>query len=481
MGGKVRKLVSETSGKDILIDHPQCQWQRTCGVLRITIGAVFLFVLASISGLGQTVEGSVTPAAKSTPVATPTPLAEPSPSPSPELDDDPDTAPTPPPKGLLPPRKYFLRDVAKKLVITNNKYFSLQANFGVLADFTFLGQDEKSKAQVGPQASKFDLRAARVVLAGFIKFKKPWTYFFMGDINELRKEGDRVMDALDLWVSIPLWKKARVRIGKQKEPFIYEMVGDSATLPQSERILNAFFETRNVGIRYMDNWAKDRMSFSIGVYNDWFQNGNKFSQSGTQVSSRLTGLPFESEDKKTFLHLGVAFRYNGADADKMRFRARPESNITDYYVDTGSFAASHSDAIALEALYNRNSFSVLSEYVKAYVASPTYANPSFSGTYVIGSYILTGETRPYDKLLGYARRIVPESRWGAVELVGRFGYVDLDDKLIQGGKLKKWYFGVNWWASAQWKVSTGYGIADLDRFGIVGRTKSLISRVQWIY
>jgi phosphate-selective porin OprO/OprP len=473
------------SGKDIFIKDPHDQWQGARGAFRITVGAVFLFLFACISSVGQTSQSSVTPAAKPTPFATPTPVRVPSPTPAPELDDDPDTAPTstttPKDKGLLPPRKYFLRDVAKKLVITNNKYFSLQMNFGVLADFTFLGQDEKSKDQVGPQASKFDLRAARVVLAGFIKFKKPWTYFFMGDVNELRKEGDRVMDALDMWVSIPLWKKARVRIGKQKEPFIYEMVGDSATLPQSERILNAFFETRNVGVRYMDNWAKDRMSFSIGVYNDWFQNGNKFSRSGTQVSSRLTGLPFESEDKKTFLHLGVAYRYNGADAGKMRFKARPESNITDYYVDTGSFEASHSNAIALEALYNRKSFSVLTEYVKAYVQSPRYDNPSFSGTYVIGSYILTGETRPYDKLLGYARRIVPESRWGAVELVGRFGYVDLDDRLIQGGKLKKWYFGVNWWASAQWKFSTGYGIADLNRFGTIGRTTSLISRIQWIY
>ncbi len=89
-------------------------------------------------------------------------------------------------------------------------------------------------------------------------------------------KGDRVVDALDLYISIPLWKKARVRVGKQKEPFIYEMLGDSANLPQAERILNPFFEKRNVGIRYMDNWVKNKISFSFGVYNDWFQNGNSF-------------------------------------------------------------------------------------------------------------------------------------------------------------------------------------------------------------
>ena len=120
----------------------------------------------------------------------------------------------------------------------------------------------------------------------------------------------------------------------------------------------------------------------------------------------------------------------------MRFRARPESNITDYYVDTGSFPAKHANELALESLYNRGPFSVLTECTKAWVASPKFENPGFSGTYIVGSYVLTGEKRPYDKLLGYARRIIPKSRWGAVEFVGRFGYLDIDDTLVKGGKLK---------------------------------------------
>ena len=445
---------------------------RTYGVFRITIVGVSFLVLASTTCVGQTSEPSATPTPEHVSSPTPTPVTAASPTPTPEPDPD---------EPLLPPRGYLIRDASPKLVYFENKYFTFQANFGVLADYTFVGQDAKSRAQVGPQASKFDLRAARVVLAGLIKFPRPWTYFFMGDVNELRKQGDRVVDALDLYVSIPLWKKARVRVGKQKEPFIYEMIGDSANLPQAERMLNAFFENRNVGIRYMDNWAKDKISFSFGVYNDWFQNGNSFKKSGTQFAARLTGLPVESRKKKEFLHLGVAYRYNGADDGTMRFKGRPESNVTDYYVDTGNFEAKRANELAFEALYNRGSFSVLTEYVKAWVESTQYENPSFSGAYIIGSYVLTGETRPYDKLVGYARRVIPKSRWGAVEVVGRFGYLDIDDTLIKGGKLKKWYVGVNWWASRQWKASVGYGIANLDKSNITGQTRMLITRLQWIY
>jgi len=124
---------------------------------------------------------------------------------------------------------------------------------------------------------------------------------------------------------------------------------------------------------------------------------------------------------------------------------------------------------------------VLAEYTQAWVKSVEKENPSFHGLYLTGSYILTGENRPYDKAAGYAKNIIPRSRWGAVELVGRFGVVDLDDNLVQGGKITKLDAGVNWWASQQWKIGLMYGHASLDRFNTTGVTQSLHIRTQWVY
>ena len=115
------------------------------------------------------------------------------------------------------------------------------------------------------------------------------------------------------------------------------MVGDAANLPQQERVLSPFFTSRNVGIRYLDNFLNDRMSFSVGVYNDWFQSDRSFKKSGTQVSARLTGLPIDPKDGREFLHLAVAFRHLGADDGQLRYKGRPESNVIDNYVDTGNF------------------------------------------------------------------------------------------------------------------------------------------------
>jgi phosphate-selective porin OprO and OprP len=177
----------------------------------------------------------------------------------------------------------------------------------------------------------------------------------------------------------------------------------------------------------------------------------------------------------------MGMRYNGADKGQMRFRGRPEANSIDYYVDTGNFNASHAKQLSLEALYNIRKFSVLAEYTQAWVDAPASGNPSFNGSYVTASYFLTNDTRGYDRSAGNILPVIPHGRWGAVEIVGRVGYIDLDHNLIKGGKMTTWYAGANWWASNQWKIGMGYGMADLDRFNVTGRTHRVITRLQWIY
>ena len=290
-----------------------------------------------------------------------------------------------------------------------------------------------------------------------------------------------VFDAVDYNLTIPLWKNARITIGKEKEPCVYEIVGDAAFLPQQERILNPFFFQRNRGIKYSDNFLKDRIALSVGIFNDWKTQHVKFSDGGIQVAGRLTGLPVFAKDGREYLHVGVGARYYGADQGKVRFQGRPESNVIDNYVDTGNIQASHATELAFEALYTNGPYNVLSEYAHAWVSSPVMQDPGFSGFYVTGNYVLTGENRPYDRKAAYARRIIPKSRGGALEAVGRYSHLYLDDRLVKGGTLNKLYFGMNWWASIQWKLGVGYGFADLNRFNTIGHTNALQLRMQWVY
>ncbi len=92
-----------------------------------------------------------------------------------------------------------------------------------------------------------------------------------------------------------------------------------------------------------------------------------------------------------------------------------------------------------------------------------------------------GGRRPYDRKAGYARRILPQGRWGDVELIGRYGRVDTTDEGIDGGVMDGWWAGVNWWATNRFKASVTYGNIDLDRLDLVGNTQTFLARLQWIY
>jgi hypothetical protein len=42
---------------------------------------------------------------------------------------------------------------------------------------------------------------------------------------------------------------------------------------------------------------------------------------------------------------------------------------------------------------------------------------------------------------------------------------------LHGGAYNKLFFGLNWWASRQWRISTSYGPTWLDRDGLNGFTQ----------
>ena len=89
--------------------------------------------------------------------------------------------------------------------------------------------------------------------------------------------------------------------------------------------------------------------------------------------------------------------------------------------------------------------------------------------------------RPYDKKVAYARRILPQHRIGAFELVGRYSHVDGDDTLVHGGIFDRGTVGINWWATRRWKVGFDHGLINLNRFSLNGVTHAFHTRLQWIY
>jgi len=359
-------------------------------------------------------------------------------------------------------------------------FFTLRPSLSLIGDWTGFSQDDENIAQMGDQENGAQIRSMRLTLAGSFGRNYRVSYQIAGEYKGFATDPATDWQMTDVNLTFPIGDHTKLMVGKSKESFSYEMVGDSANLPQSERVLNPFFISRNVGARITHVFGESRRAtFAFGAYYDaWeFQTD---TDRGMDVAARATALVWDDPDNNRFLHLGLAWRHVAVD-ENARYKGRPETNMGDNAVDTGDFAADSAEHFGGEALLNIGSVSFLGEYIVAKVDSPAHGDPTFQGFYVTGSWILTGETRPYDRNVGYARRVIPEGRWGAPELVWRYSRVDLDDQDLYGGSFDRVMVGLNWWATTRWKFGASYGHTWLDRAGLNGESDSFLTRIQWIY
>ena len=89
--------------------------------------------------------------------------------------------------------------------------------------------------------------------------------------------------------------------------------------------------------------------------------------------------------------------------------------------------------------------------------------------------------RAKDRKAGYARRVLPDGEWGALELVGRIGAVDLEDGGIQGHAFRINTLGLNWWATRRIKIGVHWTDTRLSLPGADSSTRALQTRLQWVY
>lgn len=361
--------------------------------------------------------------------------------------------------------------------------FSLIPGLVLLADYTNFDQDDENLRQVGEQEDVWESRAIRLILRGHIGTEYKVNYLWSLEYNDLKYLDGQLWQVADFAFSFPLSESGRTKlaIGKMKEPFSYEMVGDAANLPHQERVLNPYFQSRNIGVQLTHLSSDQHTLFRIGVFNDSRFETGTYEDGDWQAAARLSHLLLDDPAQNSYLHLAIAGRYVGASQDVLKYRNRPESNVSDNFVDTGEFSADHAWHAGVEALWNRGPFSLLAEFNQAWVQSSATGCPSFWGGYITAGWVLTGETRPYDRTVGYARRVMPKGRWGAPELVARFSHLDLDDADAHGGEMSRLSFGINWWATRRWKLGVDAGRTWLDRDGLNGTADSVHARIQWVF
>lgn len=311
-----------------------------------------------------------------------------------------------------------------------------------------------------------------------------------------------------------------VRVGNFEPLDGIEQITSSNYISMLERATfnDAFLNSRRLGatIAYKgkgDEWRAEAGFFAAHSLDSSLDND------GWIGAGRLTWMPKALGGQ---LHLGVNYQYRdfasnisggtstGANMPSVnqlaRYRARPNSQLTDVrFVDTGSFAARGDSILGLEAAGIFGPLHVAGEaqwlkargYRAGDLASGTDAfsngnsavvpvsNPGFFGGYGEVGYFLTGDTRGYKRGDGTWSRTkvlnpVSKGGLGAIQVVGRYEYLDLaDDALVngatnnfangtsalaglatrlgRGGLQSSYLVGVNWYLNDYLRLMLNYG------------------------
>jgi phosphate-selective porin OprO/OprP len=197
-------------------------------------------------------------------------------------------------------------------------------------------------------------------------------------------------------------------------------------------------------------------------------------------------------------HAGLSGTYvisppdQGVDATvrhPLRFRDRPEIRVdSTRLIDTGLIDAAHASVLGVEFGANWKNLYLQGEHFWFDVerrGSTALDDPSFTGYYVQGSWVLTGEHRRYNPATASFQNPRPKTPFasnggfGAWELAARYSRMDLDHEegleggaavpgSVRGGEQSILTLGVNWYVNASFKVMVNYLLIDVDRLNPAG-------------
>ncbi|WP_342317092.1 porin [Lysobacter sp. FW306-1B-D06B] len=254
----------------------------------------------------------------------------------------------------------------------------------------------------------------------------------------------------------------RIRVGYFKTPVGFESNSASraGSLMENAAASQAVFEGRRTGVEW--SLARPDYAFSAAYF---FGHDLQGDNPGTTAAARAFWLPLHGDAR--VLHLGVAASvenpHGNTDgrsiytAPGARFRARPQAGLTDVrLVDSGKLMhVDRIDRAGLEALWIDGPWSLQGEYlIGSAQRDDGLRDFTAQGGYVTGSWLLTGESRPYSG--GNVANVKPAKGFGAVELLARYGDLDLNDAGIAGGRQRDITFGANWYLTSHFKFQANY-------------------------
>jgi phosphate-selective porin OprO and OprP len=373
----------------------------------------------------------------------------------------------------------------RRRMVNWNEYegplFTIRVGAGLLVDYATYAQDDAGKEQISVEPG-FKLRDSRLVISGRIKTKRRLTYqaglMYDGYTEEwfVRQTG--------LMLAIPeAWGHLWVGRSKEGPSLNRVMTGYDGWTHERFTFSDAAIPLLADGIKWLGYVPKRNLIWNLGVFTDALSKDQSFSYYHKAIAGRIAWVPMVSDSAGKLLHLGLSFQVGEPEDNTLQLKSKPEASDAPNFIDTGKFPATSATLLGFEAYYRPGPWLFGTEYYMEKANSPETGDPLFTGGDIFANWLVTGETRSYNTLGGYFRQVSParsvfEGGPGAVEVLLRYSYSDLDSGTLQGGTFWRLTPMVNWHLADYLRLELIYGYGKLDRFDLDGTTQFFQSRLQ---
>jgi phosphate-selective porin OprO/OprP len=286
------------------------------------------------------------------------------------------------------------------------------------------------------------------------------------------------------------------KAGNFKEDFSMEQTTSSRYLAFIERpmVVQTFSPSRHLGVQaeYTRSWWRA----SFGVFGQvidnletltYVQDNNKDygRDEGLSYTAKINVMPV-SADRTRGLHFGLAASYRTPKTDAedyggSRYSCRNSTSINrKKYLDTDVIKNVKADLLyGLELAGFCKGLRFQSEYignetrVTKDAAPDNAATKRFGGWYAQAGYLLFGGQHRYDSGSGEFTQPSRGHKWGDVELLARYDYIDLNSENITGGSGQNYTLGATYYINNSVKFVLNYQYSKNDRYAN-GKNKLIV-------
>lgn len=348
---------------------------------------------------------------------------------------------------------------------------------------TFFNDSEYLRGNDG-----FVLRRARPIFEG--------TLFRDFDFQIVPDFGGSSTALFDANLNYRLRPEVQFKLGKFKAPIGFEQLQSDATTPFNERSLaSAFIPSRAVGVQVWGNVADGAATYAIGVFNGTGDGRNSsHSDFGDDydIAGRIFVQPFKQLENIALQGIGFGFgaSYSLVNSNALGLPGTTGGTLPGYATDGQQQFFAYNPVIgpvvadgkhwrlAPQATYLLGPFGFLGEYTlsrQEVYNSATFARGAMdhSAWQVSAQWVLTGEPASFTGITPRNPFDFASGRWGAWQLVARYGQLDIDDGAFLGFSNPQtsargataWSVGINWWLNKNVRVLTSFSHTTFDGGG----------------